>query len=356
MKKSLIFRFSGLLVAALFLTGCPPQYTTTTVNPDGSIDRVVGEVSLKSTKDLDRSELWVPADASWQLDTLTDSTAVLTRHYPNGASLNEAYLQADQDKQAPRQVAVERSFRWFYTVYTYDEMIPGFLTEIPLTQYLSEEEIALFKSDEKEEHPDLEQMEAEARKLRLASIEKRYDLWFSDHLTYWAIQELWREIEAFDGRQEMSFEDAYVHAKAFIKEKEKEDESFDLLESMDLDLLGSLTYQPLQWNAEKIKAFQAYLEKAGFEKKMEKQFETALFRDYQNHLMMPGQLISTNATIRGQDTLSWAVNGAKYMDSDFHMLAKSRLPNYWAFGVSILLGAMAISLFFKRREDDHLEE
>jgi len=62
--------------------------------------------------------------------------------------------------------------------------------------------------------------------------------------------------------------------------------------------------------------------------------------DYE--LILPGEIIETNAPIISGDTLKWKVDAYRILPSDFVITAQSRTANIWAFVVTFLLAAIAI--------------
>ena len=57
----------------------------------------------------------------------------------------------------------------------------------------------------------------------------------------------------------------------------------------------------------------------------------------QFELFMPGRVVSTNAAMQKDESLIWKVDAFRLLDSDYMLVAESRVVNYWAFGITLLL-------------------
>ena len=57
----------------------------------------------------------------------------------------------------------------------------------------------------------------------------------------------------------------------------------------------------------------------------------------QFELSMPGRVVSTNAAMQIGESLIWKVDAFRLLDSDYMLAAESRVVNYWAFGITLLL-------------------
>ncbi len=125
----------------------------------------------------------IPIDHSWKLDTINDSTALLYRTFENVADLNALYSSdASSLNVYKRKVELRKKFRWFHTVFQYYESYGGLLTEIPLSNYLTEKEIEIFKTSDPGQRPEMINLDSLAKKSLLDNIEERFDYWFHDHL------------------------------------------------------------------------------------------------------------------------------------------------------------------------------
>ena len=90
--------------------------------------------------------------------------------------------------------------------------------------------------------------------------------------------------------------------------------------------------------------FKSRVSNALLDDKYQNQLFADLGNEHFNQLIMPGQLIDTNAELIEGDTMIWQMSSIKFIDSDFTMFAESRLTNWWAYIVSgfILLIALII--------------
>ncbi|MDR3094054.1 MAG: hypothetical protein LBU62_05365 [Bacteroidales bacterium] len=58
-------------------------------------------------------------------------------------------------------------------------------------------------------------------------------------------------------------------------------------------------------------------------------------------LILPGNLIFSNAPVNRQDTLVWKVNAFRFTTDDYELIAESRTVHIWAFVIAFLLVALS---------------
>ena len=137
---------TACLVGFLSLSGCLDIATTSKVNNDGSIVRTV-------TFTGDSSEVYegrfpIEIDSSWSKSITRSAgkdknfTLTASRMFRNVEEMNRA-LKGTFGKTLQYQFELEKSFRWFFTVYRYRETNIPFdqYTAIPLTEFASATEI-----------------------------------------------------------------------------------------------------------------------------------------------------------------------------------------------------------------------
>lgn len=136
-----------IIAVALWFAGCLEYHTTTTVREDGSILRTV--VIRGDSTSTHRWDFVVPVDSTWSWDrTKTGDrewTLTLRREFPSAEAFNE-YQSALNGSILRSHVSVERSFRWFTTVYRFREELPSVnaFRSVPLSEYIAPADLEVF--------------------------------------------------------------------------------------------------------------------------------------------------------------------------------------------------------------------
>ncbi len=147
----MVMQRSLILLTVIWLTGCLEYHTTTTVHTDGSIVRTVA-IRGDSASTLGWNFV-VPVDSTWSWDRVKTGdrewTLTLQRTFPSGEAFN-AYQSGLKGSLLRTLVSVERSFRWFTTIYRYREQFPAInpLRTVPLLDYIGPNEIEAFLKHE----------------------------------------------------------------------------------------------------------------------------------------------------------------------------------------------------------------
>lgn len=137
--------------AIVLLTGCLEYHTTTTVRDDGSLVRTV--VIRGDSASTHRWDFVVPVDSTWTWERVKSGdrewTLTARRQFASAEALN-AYQSSLTSSTLRSTVSLDRTFRWFTTVYRYREHLPSVnpLRSVPLTNYLSPAEREAFLAHE----------------------------------------------------------------------------------------------------------------------------------------------------------------------------------------------------------------
>jgi hypothetical protein len=350
-------RFLIVVVISILplLCGCPDtKKVTTTIHKDGRTVRSVGDFDPRSFKGVDsvKHELPVPVDQSWELYSINDSSAVLRKEFNSVDELNELYSFDESELgEYQRNVVLEKKFRWFHTSMIYKETYNGLLEEIPLTDYLSEQEIECFKMEHPEDHPLLADMESKAMESLMDNIDERLGLWLNDNIFSMAFDDIVDIGDSLNILNKESLEGAnlkdtievqwQISDRDFILFSEDEMEMIELVE-----MIGNR----LELDTMQLLEFKAAVKSAYLDDKYENQLFADLGHEHYNQVIMPGQLIDTNAEKIQGDTLVWQMNSMKFIDSDYIMYAESRLTNLWAYIVSGIILVIAIIIPFLKKK------
>ena len=345
--------FLVIIIGVLpFLAGCPDRKSVTTkVNKDGSCVRTIGEFDPRNFKGIDSviHNLPIPIDQSWKLENINDSTAVLTKEFENVSGLNNLYSSDESElKVYKRKVELKKKFRWFHTVLQYSETYEGLLTEIPLTNYMSEMEVEVYKLGEPEDHPIFTKLEPKSRKSLSDNIEERFEYWLHDNIYSMAFNDI---IEVADSMQLIEKQSINVSAvkdtvKSQIEATDKQMITFSSEEEMNMMDLAELMGKEIGLDSITLIELKEKVNKAKLYEKYENEIFFGLMKDYDNKVIMPGLLMDTNAEIVEGDTLIWDVELIKYLDSEFVMFAESKVTNCWAYVLSGFIISIAVIIPF----------
>ncbi len=354
MKSFKIIFWLGMAILP-FLAGCPQKRTVTTkVNTDGSLLRTIGNFDQRKFEGIDsvRRKLPVPVDTSWTLESIDDSTAVLWKKYENVEALNTDYAE-DQSalSQCHRQVAFSKQFRWFFTFYKYSETYTGILTDIPLNHYLLEEEITALKSPDSDTYFAAKNLTKAARSALSDNMDERLGFWLNDQMFAIAFDDI---LHIADSLQLITtpannYQQVKDSVKHFLDNNDKNMVSFDLENDTDFGELAGIIGKYISMDSSANMLLQSTVKQMDLTSKYEDMIFFGLADDYHHHLIMPGQLMETNAEQVGGDTLKWDITFIKYIDSDYVIYAESRITNVWAYFVSALIVITALYLLFVPR-------
>jgi hypothetical protein len=345
------------------LAGCPDRKSVITkVNSDGSCDRAVGYFKIDEYDGVDSviHDLPVPVDSSWKLVPVNDTMAVLTRNFEDIAALNSLY-QEDVSAlgRARRSVGLNRDFRWFFTVYKYSERYTGIMKDIPMTNYLSEQEFEAFMMDNSEDHPLMAGLDEKAQESLLVNIEERVGYWFHDYLYTLAFDDI---VQLGDSAGLLSKERNNLNEiKNVIEQEIDEDEGqlirFDLDDQMEFSELALMIAEKLSLDSAKSTSLASLVSKAGLDDKYEDELLFGFMEEYDHLVIMPGLVVETNAESIQTDTLFWNISMAKYLDRDYVIYAESRVTNSWAYIVSAVIVVLAFMLpyFAYRRKRQNMK-
>ena len=352
-------RHKYLFIASLailpFLGGCPDtKEVTTSINRDGSCIRTIGYFNIVEFEGIDsvKNDIPVPVDESWELVNVDDSTAVLMKKFESVDELNDQYKNDQSDLKAyKRSVALMKKFRWFHTIFRYEEIYEGLLTDIPITDYMSREEAEFFKSENTDEQPLLANIKnSKAINSLEENIEERFGYWLHDNLFSLAYDDI---VNIADSLHVFDIEEVDVASlKDSVKQvfdRESELIIFDFDDHSDIIKLVSEIGNQLSLDSVSINFLTNHVRDADLDEK----YNEWILSDLQGHgnlLIMPGQLLHTNAEIIKEDTLAWNVNTIKFIDSDYIMSAESRITNPWTYILSGIIIMIAVIIpFLKRR-------
>lgn len=355
--KLLLFIVSIACLTLLF--ACPERKTVTTkINRDGSCTRSIGSFDPRNFKGIDSvlHDVPIPVDQSWILETINDSTAVLTKEFKTVSDLNTLYSSDESElKMYRRKVELTKKFRWFHTVFQFRETYEGLLTEIPLIDYMSEAEAKIFKMEmeSSEDHPLLANLEPKSRESLIDNIEERFGFWLHDNIYSMAFDDIIKIADSLKliEKQMINLADVKDTVKHWIDKEGMQMITFNTEDDLGMSELAEIIGLEIGFDSITLLELREVVDGIKLEEKYENEIFAGLTDDYDNELLMPGILTATNAELLKGDTLSWDVDMIKFIDSDYVMFAESKVTNRWAYVLSgfIILMAVIIPFIGKRR-------
>ena len=354
MKK---YRFLFLIGIALLplLAGCPDTKSVTTmINRDGSCIRTIGDFDPEDFNGIDsvKHDIPIPVDRSWELVNINDTTAVLKREFESVIELNALYTSDESElKMYKRKVELDKKFRWFHTVFQYRETYDGLLTEIPITNYMSKEEAEVFKSDDSKDHTLLANLDKRAQDLLTDNIEERFGLWLNDNIYSMAFDDILGISDSL-GLIDIAEKEAKELKDTIKYIIDKEDKYLMTFDDNQMDLVDVASLVGIEIGLDSTSI--SILTKAVTLSRLDEQYENWLLADiangHNNQVVLPGQLVDTNAELVEGDTLVWHMNSIKFINADYTMFAESRVTNNWAYILSGFILTIALIIPFLRKK------
>jgi len=354
MKLSRFLFLIGIALLPL-LSGCPDtKSVTTTINKDGSCIRTIGDFDSEDFKGIDsvKHDIPIPVDEGWELVNINDSTALLRREFGSMTELNELYSSDESElKMYKRNVKLEKKFRWFHTVFQYSESYDGLLTEIPITNYMSEDEAEVFKSNSPQDHPLLENLDKKSQNSLSDNIEERFGYWLHDNIYSLAFDDIVEIIDSLGliNAKSINVIELKDSVKYLIDQGDKQLMTFDDDQMPPVDV-AELIGIVMDLDSSSIGILKEKVYNSKLDEKYENEILGGFGEEYDNNIIMPGVLTDTNAEILKSDTLTWLVGPIKFIDSDYVMYAESKVTNRWAYILSGFILTIAIIIPFLKKK------
>jgi len=331
----------GLLVTAMLISSCREIKVDTIVNKDGSFIRVITVTGDSS--DLYKPGLPYPVDLSWETnlekDTTDDKHYILTytKKFNNSNELNyEISADSSWKKQLKRSIEINKSFGFFYSYITYNELICAAnpFTELDYKDYLTSEDM-LWLTGKK-----LALNSADSTKIK--DVEDKAEDFIQKSFTAGILSLLRNGIEEM-GNPEISTSlvDNY---KDSIQNKVTEWD-YDSVDQF-VDYFARITDKA---ELKKIKKIE-YKRLSEIDKEVKLLFKIFEMEDYTVTVELPGLLTSTNSSSVVGNKAHWNVSYLSFLFDDYNMVVESRVVNMWMFVVAgivvmLLLTILMVSLW-----------
>lgn len=340
LRKSFLFMGFGLLIAS---AGCREIQITTTVNRDGSFERVI--VVPSDSSGIGETAFPMPDDESWNLavalneenkeDEEGDSHIyTLRKQFRRVEDLNEELsIFRVEGFQIISHVELTRRNRWFTTYITfretYEEYFP--FRTIPLSEYFTPEEIVRLRDNDEDTELEGRMMEWQIRNIFEHLMEIMLE--GSSQLN---ISELTPEI-LIAGKEEFY--------QALIPATEERDDAglMQVVLEIGAEIYGTDAIEQLKASIEEFD--RDLLEYLAFDEK-------ATDESYKYTIVMPGLIYDSNSSEIQWNSATWKFNPADFSYADYEMWVESRVTNRTAVWISvillIILVTVAVVVFLRR--------
>lgn len=353
--KTNYFLITMLLL--LSMTSCSTYYRTTSrVERDGSMYREIyaqGD-SAFIAGDKTHNPFLFQLDTDWQIVNL-DSTLKFNfwgeeeklnvKACRNIPLINGEYFSISNGKEQMSSLAIpteqlKKRFKWFYTYYIYTATYKELPDKgpVPLDKYLNkEEQIIWFRGD----NAAFSGMNGIEQNDKLDKLEAKFGEWYN-RSQYEIIWEVIRQFTSQKG------DTVYVNRLNELKETVYTNHlsGKDSCGDAGIDDVCALFDKVGQTNyySELYKAHAKAMDNMCEQKiKIAEVFYHAI----QFELTMPGTLLSSNASLSTNNIMVWKIDGLRLLTGNYVLTAESRVINYWAFGLTLLIILATLGIFIK---------
>ena len=353
--KTNYFLITMLLL--LSMTSCSTYYRMTSrVERDGSMYREIyaqGD-SAFIAGDKTHNPFLFQLDTDWQIVNL-DSTLKFNfwgeeeklnvKACRNIPLINGEYFSISNGKEQMSSLAIpteqlKKRFKWFYTYYIYTATYKELPDKgpVPLDKYLNkEEQIIWFRGD----NAAFSGMNGIEQNDKLDKLEAKFGEWYN-RSQYEIIWEVIRQFTSQKG------DTVYVNRLNELKETVYTNHlsGKDSCGDAGIDDVCALFDKVGQTNyySELYKAHAKAMDNMCEQKiKIAEVFYHAI----QFELTMPGTLLSSNASLSTNNIMVWKIDGLRLLTGNYVLTAESRVINYWAFGLTLLIILATLGIFIK---------
>lgn len=336
-----------LLSLSSGMTSCTTYHRMTSrIENDGSMYREVytqGD-SAFITGDKTHNPFLFQLDTCWQLIKL-DSTVrfnfwgeekkLNVKACRSLRLINGEHFSIAKDKEHIRPLAIpaeqlKKKFRWFYTYYTYTATYKKLPDQglVPLDKYLTKEEQTIWLRGDNAAFSGMNGIELNDK---LDKLETKFGEWHN-RCQY---EIIWKIIRQFTSQQ-------------------GDTTSLRRLDELKETVYTNHLSTTSNWGDANTDAICSFFDKAcqthyyselykANKKAMDNMYEQEIniaevfYHAIQFELTMPGNLLSSNANTSTDNSAIWKIDGLRLLAGDYILTANSRIINYWAFGLTLLI-------------------
>ena len=346
-----------LLLLSLGMTSCSTYYRMTSrIDTNGSMHREVyarGDSAFIAGNKTHNPFLF-QLDTDWQIVNL-DSTLKFNfwgeeeklnvKACRNIPLINGEYFSISNGKEQMSSLAIpteqlKKRFKWFYTYYIYTATYKELPDKgpVPLDKYLNkEEQIIWFRGD----NAAFSGMNGIEQNDKLDKLEAKFGEWYN-RSQYEVIWEVIRQFTSQKG------DTVYVNRLNELKEtvytnhlSGKDgggDAGIDDVCAL-FDKVGQTNYY--------LELYKAHAKAMDNMCEQKIKIAEVFYHAIQFELTMPGTLLSSNASLSTNNIMVWKIDGLRLLTGNYVLTAESRVINYWAFGLTLLIILATLGIFIK---------
>ncbi|MCP4312145.1 MAG: hypothetical protein GY790_12840 [Bacteroidetes bacterium] len=344
-------------ISILFMFGCDEYNTnvTNTVHADGSVSRKV-IMTNNTSEDFDPGKYQVPLDSSWTLEysmeisEKQDTVWILTgeKHFESVEAINADY-EADTgaNQLMQRSARFTKKFRWFNTVYRFEESVEGIMDiDNPIEDYFSETELAHYFLPGKVRESLVSGADSLQYMALADTIESLMEDWFTSSLLKQMILNM-QLLLSSKADYSLSLEELQSCEPALLDFVLNGDLGDDFFPDSVLSAVFSHSF---------LEAHKTDMDSAVtmLDTDLEGYLEA---ESYDLEIRMPGTIIGSNGYPLGTDEavaptgMLWTVSGDYFFVDDYTMWVESKIPNHYAWIISGIFLVFAITglIRFRRK-------
>ena len=346
-----------LLLLSLGMTSCSTYYRMTSrIDTNGSMHREVyarGD-SAFIAGDKTHNPFLFQLDTDWQIVNL-DSTLKFNfwgeeeklnvKACRNIPLINGEYFSISNGKEQMSSLAIpteqlKKRFKWFYTYYIYTatyKELPD-TGPVPLDKYLNkEEQIIWFRGD----NAAFSGMNGIEQNDKLDKLEAKFGEWYN-RSQYEIIWEVIRQFTSQKG------DTVYVNRLNELKETVYTNHlsGKDSCGDAGIDDVCALFDKVGQTNYY-LELYKAHAKAMDNMCEQKIKIAEVFYHAIQFELTMPGTLLSSNASLSTNNIMVWKIDGLRLLTGNYVLTAESRVINYWAFGLTLLIILATLGIFIK---------
>jgi hypothetical protein len=330
------------------MTGCLEYHTTTEVRSDGSILRTV--VIRGDSASTHAWKFVLPVDSTWTWERAKTGdrewTLTLRRIFPSAEAFN-AYASGREGSFLRSEVSVDRSFRWFTTVYQYREHFPAvnLLRSVPLSDFLAPKEIEAYLQHEVQKQA----FASPGDSLALEDASDRFEAWARRN-----------EFEALFGAVRVGvarLNDPSFPAESLTVRKDRLLEAYEALKDTGSvfdaeDFVRRSDEWMKRWKEPVVRRAAAAARDSidAIVARLAEMHRLTEF-PHKSTVLMPGLLTSTNARSIDGSSARWEDYLVALYFQDYTLEAESVVTNWWAVAVTaiVAVGVPLVWIVVRRR-------
>lgn len=342
----------SLLMAAALFSSCIEQSDVkmhTTINSDGTCTRIVSYSDVMSQEK--RDSLWTdstqrlaqPIPECLEINRLNYSitqvgsgdtvTTVFTHDYTTVAEMSEDMPLQLNGVQLQAKSSLTKQFRWFYTDYTFTEVFGSVADNfnLPLSDYVEDDVASFWFTGQPNILQGLSGAEIAEK---IEPMESAVTNWLNDNIFKLSFDFI---VSHYD-----SVNNPPISREQFVAQRDSLKKY--IMKEGDGDVLWT-DHKKIFKNFFHSDAYAFFFDETPSGIALEK--ENAKLLNIFNlsvpyTLVMPGKITDAGTGVCQNDTIFYPLTGERLIPHDYTITASSRVTNYWAYVVTVLVIIIAV--------------